>query len=104
MVQVLTSEYEGLTENNTFEYIAVTKDRKLLESTWIFRWNVNGEEEVARAKARLVAKGFSQVSGVDFDETFSQTPHLPSVRLVLAVAIQQDLDSFTLMLSKYLSS
>lgn len=38
-----------------------------------------------RYKARLVAQGFSQVPGVDFDETFSPVVSFPTVRAFLAV-------------------
>jgi hypothetical protein len=37
-------------------------------------------------KARLVENGFSQVQGVDYDETFSSVAMLKSVRIMLAIA------------------
>ena len=37
-------------------------------------------------KAQLVAKGFSQVQGVDYDETFSPIAMLMSIRIMLAIA------------------
>ena len=36
--------------------------------------------------AQLVAKSFSQVQGVDYDETFSPIAMLKSVRIMLAIA------------------
>ena len=39
---------------------------------------------IDRYKARLVAKGFSQVQGIDFEETFSPTLRLESLRMLLA--------------------
>jgi hypothetical protein len=45
---------------------------------------------VTRNKARLVAKGYSQVEGLDFDETFAPVARLASIRILLAYATQHD--------------
>jgi hypothetical protein len=37
-----------------------------------------------RNKARLVAKGYSQVEGLDFDETYALVARLESIRILLA--------------------
>jgi hypothetical protein len=41
---------------------------------------------VTRNKARLVAKGYSQVKGLDFDETYAPITRLESIRILLAYA------------------
>lgn len=41
---------------------------------------------MVRHKVRLVAKGYSQVAGVDFDETFAPVARLTSIRTLLASA------------------
>ena len=41
---------------------------------------------VTRNKATLVAQGYTQIEGVDFDETFSPMARLDSIRLLLGVA------------------
>jgi hypothetical protein len=41
---------------------------------------------VTRNKARLVAKGYSQVEGLDFDETYAPIARLESIRILLAYA------------------
>jgi hypothetical protein len=37
-----------------------------------------------RNKTRLVVKGYSQVKGLDFDETFALIARLESIRILLA--------------------
>ncbi|CAI7780447.1 unnamed protein product, partial [Closterium sp. NIES-54] len=41
-------------------------------------------------KARYVARGFSQREGVDFFQTFSPTPNMTTLRVLLHVAAQRD--------------
>jgi hypothetical protein len=41
---------------------------------------------VTRNKARLVAKVYSQVEGLDFDETYAPVARLESIRILLAYA------------------
>jgi hypothetical protein len=45
---------------------------------------------VIRNKARLMTKGYSQVKGLDFDETFAPVARLESIRILLAYATQHD--------------
>jgi hypothetical protein len=39
-----------------------------------------------RNKAHLVAQRFSQVEGLDFEETFAHVAHLKAIRILLAFA------------------
>jgi hypothetical protein len=41
---------------------------------------------VIRNKSRLVAKGYSQVEGLDFDETYAPIARLESIQILLAYA------------------
>ena len=41
-----------------------------------------------RYKARLVAQGYSQMEGVDYDETFALVARMESIRILFALAYQ----------------
>jgi hypothetical protein len=45
---------------------------------------------VTRNKARLVAKRYSQVEGLDFDQTYAPVARLESIRILLAYATYHD--------------
>ena len=39
-------------------------------------------------KARILARGFSQVEGIDYDETFALVARYSSIRSILAISAQ----------------
>lgn len=64
--------------------------RKAIQNKWIYKKKTDANGNVTVYKARLVAKGFSQVQGVDYDETFSPVVMFKSVRIMLAIAAFYD--------------
>ncbi|CAI7828096.1 unnamed protein product [Closterium sp. NIES-53] len=61
----------------------------IVDGMWIFR--VKRPPGFPPAfKARYVAKGFSQRQGVDYFQTFSLTPKMTTLRVLLHVAAQRD--------------
>ena len=60
----------------------------IIDTKWIFHNKTNKKGNVIRNKARLVAKGYSQMEGIDYDETFAPAAHMESIRILLALACQ----------------
>ena len=73
-------------ENKVWTLVDLPDDRQTIENKWIFKNKTDADGNVTMYKAWLVAKGFRQVQGVDYDETFSPTAMLKSVRIMLAIA------------------
>ena len=59
--------------------------RKAIKSKWVFKWKTDG-----CYCARLVAKGFTQIQGIDYNETFSPVARFESLRLILVLAMLED--------------
>jgi hypothetical protein len=55
---------------------------------WVFRNKQDQHGVFTRNKTRLVAKGYSQVEGLDFDETVAPVARLESIRILLAYTTQ----------------
>lgn len=60
-------------------------NKKKIETKWLFKNKSNDHVIVVRNKARLVGQSFTQVVGVDFDETFTSFARLDSIRIILAL-------------------
>jgi hypothetical protein len=56
----------------------------------VFRNKQDEHGVVTRNKARLATKGYSQVEGLDFDETFAPIASLELIRILLVYATHHD--------------
>ena len=59
-----------------------------MSSRWLYKVNQATNGSVEMHKARFVACGFSQVEGIDYDETFSLIARYLSIRSILALSAQ----------------
>src|SRR3954469_21383376 len=55
------------------------QDHNIIGTKWIFKNKQDEYGNIIRNKARLVAQGYSQVEGLDFDETFAPVARLVSI-------------------------
>ena len=62
------------------------KDTHVIGTKWIFKNKTDEDGEVVRNKSRLVAQGYTQVEGIDFDESFAPVARLELIRILLSIA------------------
>lgn len=72
--------------NGMWDLVPSPSDANIIGTKWIFRNKTDEHGSTARNKAWLVAQGFSQIEGIDYDETFDPVARLESIRLLLAVS------------------
>jgi hypothetical protein len=70
------------------------KDANMVDLKWVFTIKTKPDRTVKRFKARLVARGFTQVHGIDYNETFAPTVRMDTLRLFLATVAAEDLECF----------
>ena len=89
-VKAMDEEMHSLKENNTFTLTNLPEGKKAVGGRWVYaiKTDVDGSEKY---KARYVARGYSQKMGVDYEETFSPTANMTSVRVLVQKAAQENL-------------
>lgn len=86
------SEMHSMELNKVWVLVNLPLGRNVVESKWIFKKKYDADNKLERFKARIVARGFTQVYGVDYEETFSPVVHMDSLRTMLAIAAEEDLE------------
>ena len=94
--KVMEEEIRMIEKNNTWELVAIPREREVVSLKWIYKIKLNHEGDIQKHKARLVARGFTQRPGIDFYETFSPVALLETIRIVIVVAAQKKWKIFQL--------
>ena len=86
----MNEDLESLKENNVFELTNLPEGKKTVGSKWVYTTKENPDGS-KRYKARFVARGFRQKKGIDYEETFSPTSNITSIRILMQMVVQYDL-------------
>jgi len=89
-LKVMEEEIDSIKRNQTWELVELLPNKKSIALKWIYKVKVNADGDVVRHKARLVAKGFLQKVGVDYGEVHAPVARIKTVRLVVAMATNED--------------
>jgi hypothetical protein len=85
-VVAMQEDLNNFTRNEVW-HLVPRPNQNVVDTKWVFRNKQDEHVVVTRNKARLIAKGYSQVEGLDFDETYAPVARLESIRILLAYAI-----------------
>jgi hypothetical protein len=82
-VVAMQKELNNFKVNEVWSLVERPK-QNVISIKWVFHNKQDEHGIVTRNKEQLVAKGYSQVKGLDFDETFAPITMLKSIHILLA--------------------
>ncbi|KAL4032863.1 hypothetical protein IC575_005946 [Cucumis melo] len=75
--------------NNVWTLVSKPEGVNVIGTKWVFKNKTDESGCVTKNKARLLAQGYTQVEGIDFDETFAPVARLEAIRLLLGISCIQ---------------
>lgn len=87
-VNVMVEEHESILKNNVWEVVPRPEDKSVVGLRWIFKVKHATYKNIEKYKSIFVAKGYSQVEGIDYEETFAPVARYSSIRIIISLAMQ----------------
>ena len=85
-VDAMVEEYDSIIKNSAWDIVPRPVDKSVVGSRWIYKVKQVADGSVEKYKARFMAWGFSQIEGIDYDETFAPVERYSSIRSILALS------------------
>ena len=75
-------------KNDVWEVVPRPEGKSMVTSRWLYKVKHAVDGNIEKFKARFVARGFSQVEGVDYEETFAPVARYTSIRSIISIAAE----------------
>jgi hypothetical protein len=86
--EAMVEEYDSIVRNDVWDVFPRTVVKSVVTSRWLYKTKIAADGSVEKHKARFVARGFSQIEGVDYDETFAPVARYTSIRTIIAIVAE----------------
>jgi hypothetical protein len=84
--KAIEEELATLKAAGTWQLEEAPPRANIIGSKWVLKAKKDMAGNIICYKARLVAQGFSQISGIDYDDTYVPVAKLASTRTIIAMA------------------
>ena len=84
----MVEEYVSIMKNDAGEIVSRPEGKSVVTSKWLYKIKYVADGSIEKYKARFVARGFSQVEGIDYDETFAPVDRYTSIRAIISISTE----------------
>ena len=85
-VDAMVEEYDSIVRNSAWEIVPRPEGKSVVGSRWIYKVKQAANGSVEKYKERFFSQGFSQIEGIDYEETFAPVARYSSIRTILALS------------------
>ncbi|GJT47451.1 retrotransposon protein, putative, ty1-copia subclass [Tanacetum coccineum] len=85
-IDAMNAEIQSMIDNMVWVLVDLPPRCKTVGSEWIFEKKTDMDGIVHTYKARFVAKDYTQLYGVDYEETFSPVADIRAIRILISIA------------------
>ncbi|GKB41711.1 retrotransposon protein, putative, ty1-copia subclass, partial [Tanacetum coccineum] len=89
-IDAINAEIQSIMDNMVWVLVDLPPGYKTVGSKWIFKKKIDMDGIVHTYKAGLVAKGYTQLYGVDYEETFSPVADIRAIRILISIEAYYD--------------
>ncbi|MGV7343142.1 reverse transcriptase domain-containing protein, partial [Mycobacterium kansasii] len=85
-IVAMQEELNQFVRNDVWYLVPRPKEKYIIGTKWIFKNKSDELGNIIRNTARMVVQGYTQIKGIDYDETFAPVARLESIRLFITIA------------------
>jgi Reverse transcriptase (RNA-dependent DNA polymerase) len=93
-MKAMKEEIESMRSNNIWKLVDLPEGRETIENKWVLKIKCLVDGSIERYKIYFIAKGYTQQEGINYEETFSHVVRLTSIRLILAIIVNLNLELY----------
>jgi hypothetical protein len=67
----MMEEYQSIMKNDVWDIVLIPEGNTVVTSKWIYKIKHIAYRRIKKHNMRFVSRGFSEVEGIDYEETFS---------------------------------
>eukprot|EP00253_Pinus_taeda_P035445 PITA_35445 len=86
----MMEEYSSIMKNDVWEVVPRLEGNSVVTSKWLYKIKHVADGSIEKFKARFVVREFSQVEGVDYEETFAHVARYTSIWSIISIAAEMD--------------
>ena len=87
-VDAMVEEYDSIVRNSAWEIVPRPVVKSVVDSKWIYKVKQVADGSIEKYKAIFVTRGFSQIEGIDYEETFAPVTRYSSIRTILSLSVK----------------
>ena len=86
--EAMAEEYASIMKNDVWEVVPRLEGKSIITSRWLYKIKYATNGNIEKYKARFVARWFSQIEGVDYDETFALVARYSSIHCIISIVAE----------------